>query len=93
MIWIRTGIEVQCIFKLWRTIEIERKWWVVGALVGPDGPVEDLKGAMDIALASYKDMFEKEDELEVSLPHDFWNEMRVLDSEKYLLVAHFLRTK
>jgi hypothetical protein len=46
-------------------------------LEGPDGPVEDTKGMISLAVSYYKNLYGFEEKLDISLVDDFWH-----DSEK-----------
>jgi hypothetical protein len=61
----------------------------VDVLEGPNGLVEDQNGLMDIALAFYKDLFNKEDRLHISVSQDLWGQEHLVldDNENDLLIA------
>jgi hypothetical protein len=59
-------------------------------LLGPNGLVYDQKGMMDIAIAYYKNLFDKEPDSGVELSQDFWDpEDKVFEEENSLLTAPF----
>jgi hypothetical protein len=43
------------------------------SLEGPDGEVNDTKGIIDIVVHYYKNLFEAESLMDISLSDDFWN--------------------
>ena len=44
----------------------------ISVLKGPDGPVEDTKSIINIAVEYYKQLFGREETLEIALADDFW---------------------
>jgi hypothetical protein len=59
-------------------------------LDGPNGPVEDQKAMLDVAVNFYKELFKKEDRLNIHLAGDFWAENeKITEEENDSLTAPF----
>jgi hypothetical protein len=59
-------------------------------LEGKDGPVEDTKGMLALAVHYYKNLFGFDEKLDISLADDFWHESeKVIDAHNRMLDADF----
>jgi hypothetical protein len=59
-------------------------------LEGPDGPVEDTKGMIKLAVDYYKALFGFEEKISIDLAMDFWLENeKVTDEQNLMLDADF----
>jgi hypothetical protein len=59
-------------------------------LEGDNGPVEDTKGMLALAVDYYKSLFGFDGKLDISLADDFWNETeKVTDAQNRMLDERF----
>lgn len=66
----------------------------IECLMGPTGLVYDNGGMLNVAADLYKNLFSKEDRLEVDLDDNFWDEIeKVTTEENELLQAPFSETE
>ena len=53
----------------------------ISVLKGPDGPVEDTKSIINIAVDYYKQLFGREETLDITLDDDFWDPSEKVSNE------------
>lgn len=59
-------------------------------LDGPNGPIEDQKAIMEVAVNFYEELFKREGRPNIHLADDFWNENeKVTEKENSALIAPF----
>lgn len=64
-----------------RAMANQRRKKAINILDGPNGPVEDIKGMLSLAVEYYKKLFSFEARLDIKLGEGFWGEDEKISAE------------